>query len=72
MEILTCRKTFVENAKYGMTIQFNRAVDSKFMWAKESKINGTDVVSFTLTAPMGRSSSVLETVWIFWRMVMPF
>ncbi|XP_074340360.1 uncharacterized protein LOC141678052 isoform X2 [Apium graveolens] len=51
----------VDNAKKGKAIQFNGVMDSKFSWAEESKRNGMDVVSFTFTAPMGRSSPVPET-----------
>lgn len=53
-------QTVVKSEKKGKANQFNGVMDSKFSWAEDSKRNGMDVVSFTFTAPMGRSVPVPE------------
>ncbi|XP_074345331.1 uncharacterized protein LOC141684315 isoform X1 [Apium graveolens] len=54
-------QTIVKSEKKGKANQFNGMMDSKYSLAADSKRNGMDVVSFTFTAPMGRSVPVPET-----------
>ncbi|XP_017230537.1 uncharacterized protein LOC108205204 [Daucus carota subsp. sativus] len=51
----------VKSEKKGKADQHNGVRESKFSWAEDSRSNGMDVVSFTFTAPMGRSIPVPET-----------
>ncbi|WOH15866.1 hypothetical protein DCAR_0935412 [Daucus carota subsp. sativus] len=54
-------RAVVDNENNGKATQSDGVMDSKFSWAEDSKRNGMDVISFTFTAPMGRSLPVPET-----------